>query len=377
MSAALTNFKTEIIITPTQNQRDAAIWFFYIGARAKFIHEHPQLYQGQSGLVVPTFDEEMAGRWMLVHSCENELQQGKAVPSAYLADLLRVHQAGYLSEYVWWFLNQPSWRGDQQPANLLAFIVWANANLNGHAVETYGGIRIVPDGSEIGTSREGAAGRVGNLPPVDIRNGGGQELRSQVDAIAARLHQGNFREAGQLLDAFVRAVRDLQREAGAMYGCFRSQRELNFFQAKRPDVCVLRVLDWCVAEGMYLRVFLHSHLQRHAEALSCLEDVVKIAPLFGRIHGEQGYILNRLRRPQEAAAAYARAWDLSARLPENVAAAAPALRGLAVACVDLGDLDRAEKLLRDSLVIEPANQIAASELEYITQRRRAGGSSVR
>ena len=81
------------------------------------------------------------------------------------------------------------------------------------------------------------------------------------------------------------------------------------------------------------------------------------------------FVLSQVRRPQEAAAAYTRAWELASRLPENAIAAGPALRGLAVACVDLGDLERAEKLLRDSLVINPGNPVATRELDYIPQRR--------
>lgn len=249
-------------------------------------------------------------------------------------------------------------------------MVWAAKELQGHVVETYGGIRIEPIQPESGASGEGTnVGGNDPSPPKDIRNAGGEPLRARVDAIAARIREGNVAEATRLLDAFDRAVRDLQSELAARYGCFRSNRELDFFLAESPAVKVLRILDWCVAEGMFLRAFLLSHSQRFEEALSCLEGVLKIAPTHARIYGEQGFVLNRLRQPQKAAAAYTHAWELAARLPENAAVAGPALRGLAVACVDLGDLDRAEKLLQESLVVEPGNPVANNEFIYVAQRR--------
>ena len=84
---------------------------------------------------------------------------------------------------------------------------------------------------------------------------------------------------------------------------------------------------------------------------------------------KKGYLLMRLRRPQEALAAYMNAWNLVARHPEQLDQAGPALRGQAVALVEMGDLAGGEKLLRDSLILEPANNAAKHELAYIEGHR--------
>src|ERR1700722_19443320 len=100
----LPKFKVDIIIDATQKPEEAAIWLFYPMARSMYITEHPELYDGQSGMIIPTFEEEVKGRFMLADGSDNKLKHGQPIPSQYLTELLRVHQAGFLREYVWWYL---------------------------------------------------------------------------------------------------------------------------------------------------------------------------------------------------------------------------------------------------------------------------------
>jgi hypothetical protein len=369
MKTSAPKFKVNAVIDSSTKPEEGAVWFFYPLARSTFVTKHPELYERQSGFVVPLFEEEFQGRWILADSCAQHLQEGKAPPSTYLADLLRVHQAGFLSEYVWWFLCQPSWPAEQQPANLLTFMACRKDNLHNHNVKTHGGIQIVreesgKEASSANNASRSAAGRV-----LDIKPGGGGELNSQVAAIGGAVQRKAVDEVLSLFGVFHVAVQNLRKEGDAVYVCFQSQRELNYFIASQPDFPKVRVLDWCVAWGMFLKAFALSKAGRFGEALEGVEEAAKLAPLYAHAQVEKGYILNRLHRTQEALAAYTRAWELAARLPENLDFAGAALRGQAVAWVELGDLDRAEKLLRDSLVVEPDNPVANHELTYIALRR--------
>lgn len=101
------------MMSVTRTAEEGVIWMFYPMGRATFIDKHPELYEGQSGIVVPAFEEEVMGRFMLADGSENNVKHGKPVPSPYLADVLKIHKAGYLAEYVWWFLNRPSWPDSQ------------------------------------------------------------------------------------------------------------------------------------------------------------------------------------------------------------------------------------------------------------------------
>jgi Flp pilus assembly protein TadD len=48
---------------------------------------------------------------------------------------------------------------------------------------------------------------------------------------------------------------------------------------------------------------------------------------------------------------------------------ATALRGIGVSLIELGELDRAETALRESLEVEPGNALAQNELLYISNLR--------
>jgi hypothetical protein len=358
-------FKVHAIINQVAPPEAGALWAFYSMARSVFISKHPELYEGQSGIVIPTFEEEVSGRFMLADGAENHEKQGKRVPSQYLTDVLRIHQAGFLREYVWSYFNQPSWPDSQQPEKLISFIVWAMANLGNHCLETSGGVKIVrenPDGNQA----------VGNSHPTDVQGGGGAELQSLVERMNSVIQKGSHEEAGRLQAEFTQSAKSLRKETDATYCCFQSQRQLNYFLLSQPGLTKVRVMDWGVAWGSYLSAYFLSKLRRFADALSALEDVLKIAPFFAQGWMEKGYIFMSMRRPQEALAGYAQAWKLVMRHPENFNMAGPVLRGQAVVLAELGELDKAEKLLSDSLVVEPRHPLAMAELSYIAQRRMGG-----
>jgi hypothetical protein len=329
-----------------------------------FITKHPELYQGQSGFVVPTFEEELTGRFMLADGTENCVKHGKPAPSQYLADVLRIHQAGFLKEYVWSYFNLPSWADSQQPEKLLSFITWNKTNLKMHALETHGAVKLIREDPSSGPP----AGS--NSLTTNVQAGGGAELTPIVSQIGSAIQQGKHDDAARLLAHFSQSAGNLRKEPDAAYCCFMSQRQLRYFLCLHPELSKLRVMDWCVALGGFLSAFLLSKSRRFNEALSELDAVLKIAPFFAQAWNEKGYILMNLRRPQEALAANTQAWDLVRRHPENFDKAGPVLRGQAVAQVELGDLDRAEKLLSDSLVVEPGNSLATQELAYIAHRRK-------
>jgi len=352
-------FKVSVIIQATPVPEAGGVWAFYPMARSMFVTQHPELYTDQSGTVIPTFEEEVYGRFTLADGTDNLVKQGKPAPSKYLADILRIHQAGFLREYVWSYFCQPAWRDDQLPGKLLAFIAWARVHLNEHVLETYGGICI---------TREDGPGEKPALREVNAQNGGGAELNVLVAAIFAKIQQANFPEAAQLLVEFSAAASRLQ-PAEATCVCIQSQRQLNYFVLSRPEIKQLRVLDWCVAMGIYFRALLASKLRRFDEALAGLETTLKLAPCFAQGYAEQGFVLMRLQRAPAALAAYEKAWSLVTRHPENFHVAGPAMRGRAAVLVELGDLDRAEQWLRDSLALEPQHPVALQELAYIAQRR--------
>src|SRR4051794_34726718 len=117
MSQTGPRITAKIVLRPTP-PKETTLWFFYAGARAKFVGEHCNLYEAQPDPILPLFEEEVAGRWMLGHSCDHNLKQGEQPPSAHLAELLKVFHAGFIAEYVWLFLAKPNWLPEQRPSKM-------------------------------------------------------------------------------------------------------------------------------------------------------------------------------------------------------------------------------------------------------------------
>lgn len=342
-------------------------WLCYAGIRYKYIQEHLQLYEGQSGMLIPSFEEEVMARTYVAQSCAQQLQLGQRLTSAYFSDLLKVYQKGFVPEYVWHFLAQPIWREEARPKNLAAFLAWSKIYLNKHTAQTHSGVSIQRDNPAPADSKSTTP-----PPPVEVKSGKGAELQGPINEAFAAFQQGNHPEALRKLDAIHQATRSLQDEAGVTYLCIQNQNELNFFVSSHPEIRSIRVLPWSIAEALFARIFILSHHRNFTDACQYLDELIRLAPLMARAHRQKGYVLTKLRRPTEALKAFSIAWDLVGRLTSNASEAGSSLRGMAVVLIDLGNLDLAEKLLQDSLLVEPGNAMANNELLYIAKVRREG-----
>jgi hypothetical protein len=80
---------------------------------------------------------EVLGRDMLVSGWVTAKAKNPDATDKYLETLLAVKEAGFMKEYVWVYLKQPSWNDATPPANIDAFKKWASLNLIAHVVETH------------------------------------------------------------------------------------------------------------------------------------------------------------------------------------------------------------------------------------------------
>lgn len=105
---------------------------------------------------------------------------------------------------------------------------------------------------------------------------------------------------------------------------------------------------------------------RLENALLCLNCGLRLESDHPELWSEKGYVLARLKRPQEALECYARA--ASARDWAPATHLARALRGQGVALVELDRLDEAEAILNRSLEFE-ACESARREISYVQSLR--------
>jgi len=128
-------------------------------------------------------------------------------------------------------------------------------------------------------------------------------------------------------------------------------------------------LDLCYAELFQRKAFIQIERGDPNAALATLERKAVAAPTMANTFTERGFILNQLRRYEEARRAYEHALYLIARYPENPDEAL-AQRGLGYALTELGDLDAAERAYERSLELDPGNPLARNELGYIQHLRQ-------
>lgn len=204
-----------------------------------------------------------------------------------------------------------------------------------------------------------------------IELGLGSELSPQADQ-AARLASANrLDEAERALDLVLSDYAGLMAKREAKYICVANQRELNLYRDEVAPGTELVWIDWSYCVALHTRAFILVARGRLPEALAALDAEIAAAPFAAAAHNERGFALNQLKRPDLALKAYQRALELAA-VHESQAVDGPvALRGIGFSLTELGRFDEAEAAYLRSLELDPDNEIAHNELEYLRRVRDA------
>ncbi len=124
----------KIVIDPYTRKETLPAWLWYAGTRTywmktKFFERFP----GES-TYEHTFDEEIAAREGCVRLWQ-ELKSKDGRSDTYLDDLLSIHQAGFIREYVWHYFRERNW---SKPTDLRQtdFEQWGSLHLKTHTPET-------------------------------------------------------------------------------------------------------------------------------------------------------------------------------------------------------------------------------------------------
>ena len=127
----------------------AAAWLGYLMERQVYIREHTDQYKLIPGIVIPTFDEEVEGRKTMAQIWKELKEKDQSRTDKYLDELLPVHEADFMREYVWTYLKQQSWSKQPKDLRLKEFSVWQQLHLKGHQPKTHGNIRITEESAKL------------------------------------------------------------------------------------------------------------------------------------------------------------------------------------------------------------------------------------
>jgi len=125
-----------------------AAWLGYLMERQIYIREHADQYKLTTGIVIPTFDEEVEARRTMAQIWKELKEKDQSRKDRYLDQLILVHEADFMREYVWIYLKQRSWSRQPEDLRLKKFSAWQRLHLQGHQAETHGNIRITTVSAE-------------------------------------------------------------------------------------------------------------------------------------------------------------------------------------------------------------------------------------
>lgn len=203
----------------------------------------------------------------------------------------------------------------------------------------------------------------------------GYAHRADVGKATRALQQGDIATARPLLDKAT-AYCDAQRQQpGRRALSFSSRRQYEQYMDGPGKGQPTEWLDIACSSAYQQTGYMLAGAKRMEEALHSLEIAVDVGPYDPTGWVERGFVLNALKRPDEGLASYRTALELAQQHPESAFVKSMALRGVGYSLVELNDLAGARAAYQQSLQLEPGNQTAQNELDYIQQQLAAQAPS--
>ncbi len=145
----------EMLWDPRTPPRERPLWTAYLYTRAALVAAQSEDVPFAPGEHAASFEEELRARLIAVNLFRQLRRRDRSLESAYFADLDRVEAAGFLREYLWRYLRNPSW-SEPDGLKLAEFDAWRTTHLRQHRPVTHGRIAVRLAASPVG---EGPASR--------------------------------------------------------------------------------------------------------------------------------------------------------------------------------------------------------------------------
>lgn len=200
----------------------------------------------------------------------------------------------------------------------------------------------------------------------------GQQDQAQVDRATDLISAGKPTDAVTLLDSLIASQEAQRKNDPRQVYCARSPAESLLYgamAAKERRAAV--VLPQSACYSIYLKGYALIDLNRSDEAKSFLERAVAMAPSNAQFLGELAEWYKNRKDWDTAWSLFKRADDASAVSPPDrrTPDKSRAMRGLGYILIEQGKFDDAEKIYRDCLRMNPDDDRAKKQLDYIAQQR--------
>lgn len=158
--------------------------------------------------------------------------------------------------------------------------------------------------------------------------------------------------------------------------CARNSTESLYYllTAAKEDrsATVLSETTW--ADAFFLKAYALVNLGRLSEAKQSIEKAIALTPKNAKYLSELGHIYQVEKNWPKALELYQSAEDAAAEFSESAVKSqelSRALRGLGYVYVELGQLDKAERVYRQCLEMDPNDETSKKELEFILKLQKS------
>ncbi|MGH8220869.1 MAG: hypothetical protein ACREUT_20230 [Steroidobacteraceae bacterium] len=131
-----------ILWDPATPAAERKLWTVYLYTRAALVASERDAAPLPLGISLPTFEGEVRARRVAVGVFRQLERDDPDFGSRYFDDLDQVEAAGFMREYVWRYLKQPSWSEQPSGLRLRDFDAWRAMHLRYHVPVTYGRIAV-------------------------------------------------------------------------------------------------------------------------------------------------------------------------------------------------------------------------------------------
>jgi tetratricopeptide (TPR) repeat protein len=202
---------------------------------------------------------------------------------------------------------------------------------------------------------------------IQFDGGKGADLAERVPEIVSLVRDKRLDEAESKARALCRDYESrFQRDKRQF--TFQTRADFEQFNAVSRDQ--MEWINWGYKLALQTQAFIAAERHDYPGAVSLLTQIESLAPVSAETSIELGHALNGLGRYKEALAAYYRAQGIAETFNSQRQYRPVVLRGIGFSLIELGDLDKAEKLFEDSLKLDPNNKVAINELDYIRSKRK-------
>ena len=198
----------------------------------------------------------------------------------------------------------------------------------------------------------------------------GAEYRRMYSEAISALETGNASLARDNLERVIHFCESKKSSDAVRVVSFASPAEFTEYLVTIGESDGIAWVDMVCPASLKMRAFIHANVAEYEEALDRLEAATQIAPFWAEPHTEIGYIQSQLRKFEAARAAYEKARELAEAHESSAYVKPMALRGIGFVLIELGELGGAQQAFEESLLLDPGNEIATSELRYIEGLRK-------